>query len=223
MAESSESDPTNTEQPPTGQPEVVALSRLPIVGVMGSGTEEHRARSEPLGRWLAEMGAHLLTGGGGGVMAAVSEAFASVAERRGSVIGVLPSDADRDRAKSGYPNGWVEIPIRTHLPLTGDRGLEPMSRNHINVMSSDVLVALPGGPGTGSEVALALRYGRPIVAFLDHREQIPGLAVEVPVARNLADVRRFIEGALAGRGRDARGSMRSRPLGRRGPDGESPR
>ena len=30
-----------------------------------------------------------------------------------------------------------------------------MSRNHVNVLSSDVVVALPGGPGTLSELRLA--------------------------------------------------------------------
>ena len=28
----------------------------------------------------------------------------------------------------GYPNQWVEIPVLTHLPLSGERGTEPMSR-----------------------------------------------------------------------------------------------
>ena len=146
---------------------------LPIVGVMGSGTESHCERAAALGRWLAGEGVHLLTGGGGGVMSAVSEAFCEVPERRGLVIGVLPGverefePASPVASRPGYPNPWVEIAISTHLPLSGRRGLDPLSRNHINVLSSAVLVALPGGAGTASEVALALRYHRPVIAYLD--------------------------------------------------------
>src|SRR5690606_16565050 len=43
--------------------------RLPIVGVMGSGSSAS-ALAEPLGAALAELPIHLLTGGGAGVMAA---------------------------------------------------------------------------------------------------------------------------------------------------------
>ena len=39
--------------------------------------------TEPLGRWLAESGYDLLTGGGAGVMAAVSRAFTAVPNRCG--------------------------------------------------------------------------------------------------------------------------------------------
>ncbi|GIW89258.1 MAG: hypothetical protein KatS3mg108_3582 [Isosphaeraceae bacterium] len=150
--------------------------RIPIVAVVGSGTESHRDRAEPLGRWLAGCGVHLLTGGGGGVMAEVSAAFAGVEERRGSVLGILPADQnDPTRSRPGYPNPWVEIPIRTHLPLSGDRGTEPMSRNHLIVLTADVVIALPGGAGTGTEVRLAARYGRPVIGYLKSRDQIPGL------------------------------------------------
>src|SRR5215831_12725350 len=124
------------------------MPRLRVIGVMGSGSDEHRARSEPLGRWLATEGVHLLTGGGGGVMAAVSKAFHETAGRRGLVIGVLPSSgADPAEPKRGYPNPWVEVPIFTHLPLTGERGTDPLSRNAINLLSSDVVIFLPGRSG----------------------------------------------------------------------------
>ena len=171
---------------------------LPIVGVMGSGSESHRERASALGRWLAGEGVHLLTGGGGGVMSAVSEAFFAVPQRRGLVIGVLPGvERELERAspgasRPGYPNPWVEIPISTHLPLSGRRGLDPLSRNHINVLSSTVLVALPGGAGTASEVALALRYHRPVVAFLDGPEEIEGLPAEAVVESDFAAVQAFV-------------------------------
>ena len=88
------------------------MEKLPIVTVMGSGVDEHRDRAQPLGRWLGRQDVHLLTGGGRGVMAAVSEAFHGVPGRRGLVIGILPGEAT-GRPLDGYPNPWVEIPIRT--------------------------------------------------------------------------------------------------------------
>lgn len=172
-------------------------SRLAIVGVMGSGTATHARRSTQLGQWLAGRGVHLLTGGGGGVMAAVSKAFYEVSERRGLVIGILPSAESSIRPKAGYPNRWVEIPIFTHLPLSGTQGTELASRNHMNVLSSDVIVALPGSAGTASEVSLAVRYGRAVAAFLDSRDQLPGLPSDVPVYSDFAEVQRFVEARLS--------------------------
>ena len=103
----------------------------------------------------------------------------------------------RSRPRPGYPNPWVEIPISTHLPLSGRRGLDPLSRNHINVLSSTVLVALPGGAGTASEVALALRYHRPVIAYLDDPSQIDGLPAEAVVESDFAAVQAFVRGHIS--------------------------
>jgi uncharacterized protein (TIGR00725 family) len=139
----------------------------PIVGVMGSGTHEHDDCARPLGTLIASLGANLLTGGGAGVMRSISRAFTSYRGARGACIGVLPcaSEADRAATQPGYPNEFVEIVIRTHLPHSGERGTDDLSRNHINILSSDAIVALPGEAGTLSEIALALRYRKPVVAF----------------------------------------------------------
>ena len=45
---------------------VAGARRLHVVGVMGSGQDEHAKLAEPLGQAIARMGCHLLTGGGGG-------------------------------------------------------------------------------------------------------------------------------------------------------------
>ena len=174
------------------------MSRLPIVGVMGSGSRPYLERASALGRWLAESGVHLLTGGGGGVMAAVSQSFYDVPNRRGLVIGVLPYDESLQKSKDGYPNQWVEIPVRTHLPSSGERGMEHMSRNHVNVLTSDVIVALPGDAGTLSEVRLAVRYKRPIIAFVESDQEIPGLPKRVKISSSLAGVRTFVMAQLEG-------------------------
>ncbi len=171
--------------------------RLPVVGVLGSGDDEHAAKAESLGRWLATLEVHLLTGAGKGVMEAVSRAFQAVPGRAGLVVGIAPCDDDDPAVpRPGYPNPFVELAILTHLPLSGASGTEPLSRNHINVLSSNVLIALAGSTGTSSEVALALRYGRPIAAFLDARSQIPALPDEVPVFATLAEVQSFVRRSL---------------------------
>jgi len=126
----------------------MAVTRLPVVGILGSGSVAHQERAATLGRWLAGQGVHLLTGGGGGVMSAVS-------------------------------------------------GTEPMSRNHINVLSSNVLVALPGGAGTASEVSLALRYGRPLIAYLRARDEIPDLPASVRAESALERVKAFVRERIA--------------------------
>ncbi len=162
---------------------------------MGSGSEEHADLAGPLGEALARAGYNLLTGGGGGVMTAVSRSFVSVADRSGLAIGVLPGDVGERgeyRPRPGYPNEHVEIVIRTHLPLVGEHGADPLSRNHLNVLSSDAIVALPGGAGTRSEVELAVRYGRPVIRYLRAGDPGPGDPRGVPIARDVEAVLRFI-------------------------------
>jgi uncharacterized protein (TIGR00725 family) len=175
-------------------------SPIPIVGVMGSGTYEHPGLAAPLGKWLATLGVHLLTGGGRGLMESVSRAFYEVEERRGLVIGILPAASENDPAKSpaGYPNPWVEIVIRTHLPWSGERGQSPMSRNHINVLTSDVMIVMPGGPGTKSEALLAVKYGCPVIAYGLPRDPMP-LPEGIAFTNELREVQDFVLGTLAGR------------------------
>lgn len=170
--------------PGSGQEEhrVGTPNRLTIVGVMGSGTLPHKTLSVPLGRLLAKSGFHLLTGAGGGVMAEVSRAFCSTPDRRGHSIGILLSEQEPTldpvtgmrRFRPGKMNRWVEIPIVTHLHLSGNRGTDLMSRNHINVLTADVLIALPGSAGTRSEVLLRMQYGRPVILFLG-QEKLDGM------------------------------------------------
>ena len=153
-------------------------------------------------------GFHLLTGGGGGVMAAVGRAFAEVADRDGLLVGVLPSQAGDPECSppAGYPNPWVELVIRTHLPARGPHGASDYSRNHINVLTSDVVIGLPGGAGTASELALAVRYCRPCVAFLGDSAQMPNLPPEVPHVTALNELAAFVQAALREHAPAPRGS-----------------
>ncbi|MBN1442134.1 MAG: hypothetical protein JXA90_05455 [Planctomycetes bacterium] len=166
-----------------------------VIGVMGSGSEEHAEIAEPLGAWLAAEGFHLLTGGGRGAMAAVCRGFCSVEGRRGICIGILPGliDGARYGAPDGYPNPWVEVAVRTHLPRGGAAGASGESRNPINILSSHLVVALPGGSGTASEVLLARRYGTPAILYLGRSGAIAGIDPRhFPLAASLEEVQRFV-------------------------------
>ena len=177
------------------------VSRRPVVGVMGASGEPHTERSRRVGTWIARAGYHLLTGGGPGVMAAVTEAFVAVPDRSGLAIGVLPAsgrgcvEGTAAQPPPGYPNPWVEIAIGTHLDRLGQRGGDERSRNHVNVISSDVLIFLPGSAGTASEAKLALHYGRPSIAYLDERADLPGLPDAIPVEPEFARVEAFVRDA----------------------------
>lgn len=177
---------------------MVRITRRKIMGVLGSGTEEHRELAEPLGRLVADLGANLLTGGGGGVMTAVSRAFCAVSGRQGVSIGVLPSQEGDSMGTpiSGYPNQWIEVPIQTHLPYSGTRGTDDRSRNHINILSADAVIVLPGGAGTASEIILTLRYQKPVLAYVGPSGRIDGFDPSVPTARSLEHVEEFLRGIV---------------------------
>lgn len=120
-----------------------------IIGVMGPGagaTEVDKKRAHELGKKIAENGWVLLSGGRNvGVMDAVSR---GAHDAGGLVIGIL-SGKDGNDAPEG-----VDIPI-----ITGMGG----GRNVINVLSSDVVVACGMGAGTASEVAHAIKLGKPTI------------------------------------------------------------
>jgi uncharacterized protein (TIGR00725 family) len=122
--------------------------RKTIVGVMGGCSADERTieNARQIGRLIAENGWVLLSGGRptGVMQASVTGAH----EAGGLTIGVL-YDEDRDAGSKGLD-----------LVLPSGMGA---GRNAINVLSSDVVVACRGTGGTLSEIALALRFGRPVV------------------------------------------------------------
>lgn len=103
--------------------------------------------AEELGRELARHGAVVVTGGLGGVMEAACRGAKAAG---GTTIGILASD---DRADA---NPWVDVAVPTGL---GE------GRNALVVRAADAVVALAGGFGTLSEIALALRLGRPVIGL----------------------------------------------------------
>ena len=119
-----------------------------IIGIMGGGTAtiEDEKVAYRLGSMIAKEGWFLLNGGRN---AGIMEASAKGAfDHGGLTIGILP-DANCDRVSK-----YIKIPIITGM---GN------ARNCINVLSSDIVVACPGGLGTLSEIALALKTSKTVI------------------------------------------------------------
>lgn len=124
------------------------MNRTWIIGVMGGGTasEEDCRMAYELGGRIAREGWILLNGGrNSGIMDASAQ---GAWEAGGITLGILP-DETRHRASR-----FIRIPLLTGIGS---------ARNCINVLTSHVVVACPGGAGTLSEIALAIKYGRPVI------------------------------------------------------------
>jgi uncharacterized protein (TIGR00725 family) len=125
------------------------VSGGPYVSVVGSGfaTGELYRKAREVGRLVAERGGTLVCGGLSGVMEAAAR---GATEAGGTAIGVLPGE-DRERA-----NEYLTYSITTG---TGH------ARNLAVVCSGEVVIAVGGEYGTLSEIGLALKVGRPVVAL----------------------------------------------------------
>jgi uncharacterized protein (TIGR00725 family) len=121
----------------------------PYVAVVGGGDapDVHCDWAEAVGRGLGEAGAVLVCGGLGGVMEAASR---GAHHAGGRTFGILPGD-DRSAA-----NPYVHVALPTGM---GE------ARNALVVRAADAVVAVGGGYGTLSEIALALRTGVPVVGL----------------------------------------------------------
>jgi uncharacterized protein (TIGR00725 family) len=118
----------------------------------------------------------VLTGGGGGVMAAANR---GATEAGGLSIGVLPTANPGE----GYPNRWVQIPIHTGMG---------MARNVVNVLSARLAVAIGGGAGTLSEIAIAMKGGVELWCVQSWRLQPPPDA-QIVLPRSFSDEARFLK------------------------------
>jgi uncharacterized protein (TIGR00725 family) len=139
------------------------------VGVAGASQPEQAlvGQVERLGRLLAEAGAVVVCGGGSGVMAAACRGAQAAG---GTTVGLLPG---LDRADAN-----------PHLTVSLPTGLG-QGRNLLLVRASDALVAVGGGFGTLSEVALALRTGVPVVGLATWSLSLAGRPVPAfPVAED---------------------------------------
>src|SRR5512139_4252326 len=118
------------------------------------------AEALELGRLLAERGHTVLTGGYIGVMEAVSR---GAHEAGGHVIGVTCADIERWRPRAA--NQWVKEEIKKETLI---------ERLHTLIHESDAALALPGGPGTLTEISLMVNlmiveslHRRPLILIGD--------------------------------------------------------
>jgi uncharacterized protein (TIGR00725 family) len=131
----------------------------------GDAAPEVLTAAESVGRALAARGAVVVCGGLGGAMEA---ACRGAKEAGGTTVGLLPG-ADRTQA-----NPYVDVAVATGL---GE------GRNALVARTADALVAVGGGYGTLSEIALALRAGKRVVGLgsweipgMEHAESPAGAA-----------------------------------------------
>ncbi len=161
--------------------------RKTCIGVMGGTVADAAttATARELGRLIAENNWVLVSGGRptGVMQASVTGAH----EAGGLTVGVL-YDEDREGAAAG-----LDIVIPTGMGA---------ARNIINVLSSDVVVACRGTGGTLSEIAMALRAGRPVVlldfdpgaSFLDAGSPNPQWVLAKTPQEAVTRVREYLAG-----------------------------
>lgn len=149
-----------------------------IIAVFGAHqcSEEVYEAARLVGEGIARAGAILVCGGTTGVMEA---ACRGAREAGGLTVGILPGDSRREA------NPYVDIPIVTGL---GD------ARNVLIARTCHAAIAISGGYGTLSEIAFALKFGRPVIGLGTWSISREGSPVPLVVAR---DARDAVEKALA--------------------------
>lgn len=115
-----------------------------------------------IARRLARSGLVIVCGGRGGVMEAASR---GAHEAGGIVIGLLPENDDQ------AANAYLTVAIPT--------GMGEM-RNALIARSSLCLVAVGGGMGTVSEMALGLKLGKPVYSLYPDFN-LPGIFIALDV------------------------------------------
>ena len=164
----------------------VPQPRPPRIAVCAPGraTDEELLLAGAVGRLIAERGCTLVSGGLGGAMAA---ACRGARDAGGATIGIIPGYDER------AANPWVEHVICTGLG---------QARNTLVAATGQALIAIGGGWGTLSEIALGLRLGRPVVLLggwaellaIEDRDQITELEGVIVVAESPEDA---VEAAIA--------------------------
>ncbi|MEW5796797.1 MAG: TIGR00725 family protein [Candidatus Zixiibacteriota bacterium] len=127
----------------------MAVERKPIIAIVGAGkcSKKLRDKAALVARHVVKSGGVIVCGGMGGIM----EGAARGAWEGGGVsIGLLPSE-DRSDA-----NKFITFAIPTGF---GE------ARNLMVIRAADAVVAFPGKYGTLSEMAFALKIGKPLISI----------------------------------------------------------
>ncbi|MEM9554145.1 MAG: TIGR00725 family protein [Acidobacteriota bacterium] len=168
------------------------------IGILSSDDDPLAALAYAVGEEIARAGALLVCGGRGGVMDAACRGARS---RGGTTLGILPGTGAADSS----PNEHLSVRVFTG---TGQ------ARNLAVALSAHAAVAIGGGWGTLSEIALALKHGVPVVTLAGRRPERPD-GVPEPRLHAADDAPTAVRMALElGRGERRLGAVR-RPSGRR--------
>ncbi|VAX25171.1 hypothetical protein MNBD_NITROSPINAE03-1190 [hydrothermal vent metagenome] len=122
---------------------------LTIIGVAGGAVCDKTAgeNAREVGRLIAKRGAALVCGGLGGVM---QEAARGAYEEGGVTIGILPGSSRNEASK------YIKLPVVTGMGH---------ARNVILAHTAQALIAIAGEYGTLSEIAIALKLGKPVACI----------------------------------------------------------
>jgi uncharacterized protein (TIGR00725 family) len=132
----------------------VAQLYVAVIGP-GDATADEMTTAEEVGGLLALEGVVVISGGLSGVMAASCKGARA---RAGQTVGLLPG---RERSEG---NQYLTVSLPT--------GLGEL-RNGLIVNSSDGIISIGGGWGTLSEIGLALRTGKPLIAIRSWQIELP--------------------------------------------------
>lgn len=140
-------------------------ARRLVIGVIGYGLEDEALNelAEKTGALIAEAGCVLVNGGLGGVMRASARGCRS---KGGLTVGILPG------LDPGEANEYIDIPVST--------GMGEM-RNALIVRAASALIAIGGGYGTLSEIALALKSGKQVIGIKTWDVSAEVIKTESPV------------------------------------------
>jgi uncharacterized protein (TIGR00725 family) len=131
--------------------------RTRLIAVVGNGgdlTAEQAQLAESLGAALAEAGYGVVCGGLGGVMESVARGAVTArgTARHPPVVGILPHYLPEQG------NDYLDVVLPTGLGH---------ARNALVAAAGEVVICVGGAAGALSEVALARKIGRPVLAFPD--------------------------------------------------------
>lgn len=119
--------------------------QIAVIGRGDCSPEEYEA-AETVGHLIAGNHETVLSGGLSGVMEAACK---GAREAGGRTVGILPG--------TGGGNPYLDVIIRTDMGH---------ARNVVLVQSADAVIAVGGGYGTLSEIALALKTEKPVFGYL---------------------------------------------------------
>lgn len=161
-----------------------------LIAVVGSASnslpESQKQLALEVGQQVVDSGCRLICGGMGGVMMYAAQGAHQAAQYcPGDVIGLLPSYQKTEA------NPFIDIALPTGLGV---------ARNAVLMAACDAVIALDGGSGTLSEIALAWQMQKPIACIGDHgwHQRLNSLTLDqrrddtISVLDSLADLQQFL-------------------------------